>query len=229
MKCLVFRIKSQIASFGRLSVGEKRLTENSPTKSQILGLINGCMGNNKESFDFFNFDLASKKIDYNKNKMTSLKDHHTIVNLQKSGFKKIKGAITRKNMLEVKNDLNTTLSDRYYYENVDFLIAINVEDEKAEIIKNALIKPEYAPYIGRKCCVLSEPFAPEIINADDVFELFKEYEKKYGIAPINNAVRCDSYFNIEKYSKVKREKRDVKENIQLWQFSKRNEYEMIGE
>jgi CRISPR system Cascade subunit CasD len=229
MKCLVFRLKSQIASFGRLSVGEKRLTEDSPTKSQILGLINGCLGNNKETFDFFRFDLASKKIDYSKNKMTQLKDYHTIVNLQKSGFKKIKGAITRKNMLEIKNDLNTTLSDRHYYENVDFLIAINVEDKKAEIIKNALIKPKYAPYIGRKCCVLSEPFAPEIITGNDIFELFNEYEKKYEILPNANIIRCDSNFNIEKYSKATRVKRDVKENIQLWQFSKRNEYEMMGE
>ena len=156
-----------------------------PARSAIFGLIAGCLGidradepahqNLQEGYGFaIRTDMLGDP----------LRDYHTTQTLPEAAKKrKAKQGIdvcTRADEINYgKNDLTTILSLREY--RTDGLWTVVIWKGKdapcsLESLKDALEKPAYTPYMGRKSCPLAMPMTPLILPADDILVALDEYD-----------------------------------------------------
>ena len=82
---------------------------------------------------------------------------------------------TRRDELAADN-LGTILTRREYHADSCFTLALWPRGAAVrwtlDELENALRKPAYVPFAGRKACALMLPMDPRIVEADDVFEAF---------------------------------------------------------
>lgn len=160
MKYFVLNLQGLLMSFGEGDYWDIRGTNNFPTKSFIVGLIVAGLGYQR---------IETEKIqDISKNISVScredkhpefLRDYQTILNTK---------------LADGKINKNAVISPRHYLADGAFTVLIGLKNEKIEsLITDALTKPIYPPYFGRKCCIPSRPiFDNQIIYANSEFEAF---------------------------------------------------------
>lgn len=167
---LMLRLYGPIASWGEVAVGELRHSATHPSRSALLGLLGAALGieRNDEAgqqklTDGYRFGIKLESIGL------PLRDYHTIqvgVPPRKFQFRS-----RRQELLADKVD--TMLSTREY--RCDSLALIAIEplpsapatlDELAE----ALRRPRFTLYLGRKSCPLALPLAPQCVTADSLRE-----------------------------------------------------------
>ena len=111
-----------------------------------------------------------------------LRDYHTA---QVPGRAALKGGphATRRDELGVlKDDLNTILSTRDYRQEAASLIAVQPRTNAPyplEVLADALRKPRFVLYLGRKSCPPAAPLHPVVITADSALAAFEEYRKRF--------------------------------------------------
>jgi CRISPR system Cascade subunit CasD len=80
-----------------------------------------------------------------------------------------------------KKQLGTILSSREYRSDALALVAIRaLESAPYSLvkIKEHLLSPKFHLYLGRKSCPLAVPLAPQIIEQENYFSVFKAYHHK---------------------------------------------------
>lgn len=176
MDYLVMRLTAPLSSWGEPAVGEYRPTASWPGESSLLGLCGAALGVAREDAegqsalrDSFRFAIAVLSGG------DLLRDYHTA---QVPGRSDLKGRPhrTRRDELAIpKTDLNTILSTRDYRQNGDWLVAVaSVPGSHWSLgeLSDALKRPRYALYLGRKSCPLASPLAARIFPAESAMAAF---------------------------------------------------------
>jgi CRISPR system Cascade subunit CasD len=179
MECLVMRLTAPLASWGEPAVGEYRPSADWPGHTALSGLLGAALGLDRsdeeaqlslrDGYRFAVGVLATGDL---------LRDYHTA---QVPGRSALKGQPhrTRRDELAVdKRELNTILSTRDYRQNGDWLVGVlAIEKPQWSLgqIADALRRPHFVLYLGRKSCPLAAPLAPRIVEAKTVKESFEDY------------------------------------------------------
>jgi CRISPR system Cascade subunit CasD len=171
-KYLVFRLYGPMASWGEIAVGETRRCACFPGKAAILGLVAAALGIRREEQDRLDaltkgYTAAVKVV----NPGILLKDFHTAQVPDSVG--KFSYATRRDEIViggsRTDNRLSTILSSREYRCDSPAIAAIRSDAEapySLPEIQNALRKPKFILYLGRKSCPVSVPLHPHIVEAE---------------------------------------------------------------
>lgn len=165
---LTFALHAPIASFGALAVGERRTGWDRPARSAVLGLVGACLGLERED------DTAQAALAQGYGIAllchapgALLTDYHTV---QVPPSRRGRRFHTRAEELRA-DDLATVLTRRDYRVGAWHLAALWARSDAPRwplaAIADAMERPVYLPYLGRKSCPLGLMLAPQIIEAPD--------------------------------------------------------------
>jgi CRISPR system Cascade subunit CasD len=172
---LVFSIHAPLASWGEIAGGEARPSANRPTRSAILGLVAACLGirrGDEDSLRRTDRLRVAVRVD---EAGLPLHDYHT-TQVPKSR-KGVRYRTRRDELYSApRADISTILSSRAYRMEISACVVLShgaataedavVRFELAEIA-DAMRRPVFAPYLGRRSCPLARPLDPQIVNASD--------------------------------------------------------------
>lgn len=188
---LVFRLYGAMASWGQPAVGMDRYTEQSPSRSGILGLIGAALGIKRENE--VALQQLQQTICMGMKTLSSgvlLRDYHTIQVPQSN--KKIELRTRKQEIEREKEALQTILSKRDYRCDALWVVALFLQqkaDYSLEQIQQALKTPVYPLYLGRKSCPLALPLMPKIVQAECLKEALDTQ-----FPPITVSEKLDQYY-----------------------------------
>lgn len=182
MDYLVFQLQAPLSAWGETAVGEFRPTANYPSESTLFGLLAAALGIRREEEDAhtalykgYSFAigvLATGRL---------LRDYHTA---QVPGRVALKNRPhnSRRNELNLpKADINTILSTRDYRQDAANMVAVQRHDGAPYALGDlaeALAKPRFTLYLGRKACPPALPLNPQIIAAENVCAALYDYRQE---------------------------------------------------
>lgn len=164
MDYLVFRLYGPLASWGQAAVGGDRPTGVYPGRSAVIGLLAAALGI-RRSEEERQTQLNSSVTIAVKQLMPSslLRDYHTT---QAPSTRRNVRHLTRKSEL-AEDKLNTILSSRDYRCDGLWVVAISLTSDSKyslEELQQALLKPKFTLYLGRKSCPLALPLSPKVVS-----------------------------------------------------------------
>lgn len=167
MEFLVFQLQAPLSSWGDTAVGEYRGGYEHPGESALIGLLGAALGIRRddeqghhalrEGYGFAVGVQSGGKL---------LRDYHTA---QVPGRSSLKGRphATRRDELSIsKDELNTILSTRDYRQDAASLVAVQPREnppKTLEELAEALRRPGFVLYLGRKSCPPAAPLDPKVI------------------------------------------------------------------
>jgi CRISPR system Cascade subunit CasD len=175
---LMFRLWGPMASWGEIAVGERRGSWGRPSRSGVLGLVAAALGierSDTPAHQRLEQDLGlAVRVDH---PGKPLRDYHTAQSpSQKRGLR----WATRRDELNPAGDLNTILSERGYYTEMDALIALWARGSSPAYplirVEARLAEPVFTLYLGRKACPLGLPPAAHLVPAEDLDAAFRAYD-----------------------------------------------------
>lgn len=170
MQYLVFRLYGPMASWGEAAVGGDRPSASHPGRSAVLGLLAAALGIKRSEQAQLNALYQSVQFAVKEYSAGALvRDYHTA---QVPSTDKKRLHRHRKSELSAPGyKLNTVLSSRDYRSDGVWVVAIWLTD-KAEVtlaeLAEALLKPRFTLYLGRKSCPLAAPLSPKVLEADNL-------------------------------------------------------------
>jgi CRISPR system Cascade subunit CasD len=175
---LLFRLWGPMASWGEIAVGERRGSWSRPSRSGVLGLVAAALGidrNDTPAHQQLEQVLGlAVRVDH---PGKPLRDYHTA---QSPSQKRGRRWATRRDELNPAADLNTILSERGYYIEMDAVIALWARGASAAYlltqIEAHLAEPVFTLYLGRKACPLGLPPAARFMAARDLDAAFRAYD-----------------------------------------------------
>ncbi len=202
MNYLVFRLYGPMASWGEMAVGENRHTASYPGKSAIIGLIGAALGIRRDDEESQKalaegYAMAVKMLSAG----GFLKDYHT-VQTPKSGSN-FHYRTRRDELVMGKERLEAILSSREYRTDALAIVAIRALDGahwSLDQIQQALLKPKFHLYLGRKSCPLAAPLQPELIDGDGFLAAFNTYQSKPLLVSKQDWVCDDKYLKLNNVS-----------------------------
>ncbi|WP_299946905.1 type I-E CRISPR-associated protein Cas5/CasD [uncultured Microbulbifer sp.] len=178
MEYLVFRLYGAMASWGEVSVGESRHSAHYPGKSAITGLLAAALGIERVQealqLELVNGYRQAVKV---LSRGTLAKDYHTAQAPDSVG--KFLYRTRRDELVVGRERLGTILSQREYIADAQALVAIKAMAQAhwpLEDLAQALARPKFHLYLGRKAFPLSAPTAAQRINADNFRGAFEGYQ-----------------------------------------------------
>lgn len=153
---LIIKLDGVMQGWGGHTYEDWRPSELFPTRSGLLGLLGACLGFDRQDTDKMN-ELASsvlftvqagkKRFEKDSIELTPLRlcDYHTILEARK---------------VDGKPNKNPVQSYRWYLFDSPFLVAIEETEDakiKLEAVADAVRKPHYTPFLGRRSCPISRP------------------------------------------------------------------------
>ncbi len=178
---LTFQLHGMLSAFGLVAVGEVRPTAGHPTRSAVFGLFASCLGIRRGEEERLAALTAGYGVAVRVDAPgTPLLDYHTI---QTPPEKSKRVYRTRADelggLLGRDDELHTILSRRGYLCGAHFTVGVwaaaEVPPYPLETLADALRRPVFTPYLGRKCCPPSLPFDPRIGEFADVEEALAAY------------------------------------------------------
>ncbi|HVT43423.1 MAG TPA: type I-E CRISPR-associated protein Cas5/CasD [Thermoanaerobaculia bacterium] len=237
---LVFRLFGPMAAWGDIAIGERRHVFPQPTKSAILGLVAGALGLRRTDDEQLRalhggYGFASR-VD---SPGLLLTDFHTAQTPPESAVRRAKGFRTRQDELSIRrSDLETILSYRDYQTDALAVACLWGGDNapySLEQLADALRRPAFAPYLGRRSCSPSIPFAPQIVEETSPtaalrIVTFPDDELLNGVV----GDRTRSYYwegdipsDMQALQTIRR--RDIARSRTQWQFAERAEHHALEE
>jgi CRISPR system Cascade subunit CasD len=192
METLIFQLQGPLSSWGEAAVGEYRPSADYPSQSAILGLLAAAFGITRD-------DEAGQRALRASYRMAVgvlspgrlLRDYHTVQVPSRADLKKRPQATRRDELAVPKSDLNTILSTRDYRQDAATVVALQAIDGAQYAlasIADALRRPKFMLYLGRKSCPPAAPLHPLILDAASVSAAMTAYvqglppgaERSYG-------------------------------------------------
>ncbi|MEW6489315.1 MAG: type I-E CRISPR-associated protein Cas5/CasD [Thermodesulfobacteriota bacterium] len=177
---LVFRLYGPLASWGDIAVGEVRPSATHPSKSAILGLVAAALRIDRDQEATHRALVQSYGFAVRVDSMgVPLVDYHTVqVPPSGTGRNRRTFATRRDELFTLPRDaLNTILSRRDYRMDALAAVALWVRAHDAPLplaaIRDALERPGYVLYLGRKSCPLALPLEPQIVGATSIRAAFE--------------------------------------------------------
>jgi len=182
MDYLVFQLQAPLSAWGETAVGEFRPTANYPSESALFGLLAAAFGIRREEVDrhaalrrgygFAVGVLSSGRL---------LRDYHTAQVPGRVSLKNRPHNSRRDELNFPKEELNTILSTRDYRQDAASLVAIQLRDGAPYTLHDvtqALAKPRFTLYLGRKACPPALPLNPQIIAAENALGALYAYRQE---------------------------------------------------
>jgi CRISPR system Cascade subunit CasD len=182
METLIFQLEAPLSSWGEVAVGEYRPSAEYPSQSAIQGLLGAAFGVDRDD----DVAQASLRSGYRMavgvlSQGRLLRDYHTAQVPSHTDLKKRPHATRRDELSLPKSDLNTILSSRDYRQDAAALVAVqavaNAPYSLAQLAE-ALKKPKFVLYLGRKSCPVAVPLHPRVISAETISTAFSDYQQQ---------------------------------------------------
>ena len=177
MEWLIATLAAPIASFGENGGNTIRKTSDRPTRSAMLGLAGAALGVKRDdregqrrlhgSFRISTLTLSAGNL---------MRDYHTFRSLPSDKCKPCP-PFTRGEALE-RPGVVVDITERYYRADVCYLVAYQALPDGwigLRELREALDRPKYFLYLGRRSCSLSHPLLPECVGGETVVEAFSQY------------------------------------------------------
>ncbi|GFK93301.1 CRISPR system Cascade subunit CasD [Fundidesulfovibrio magnetotacticus] len=165
---LTFQLYGPLQAYGLVAVGEVRLSASHPTRSAVFGLLGAALGVRREEEERLtvladSYDLAVRT----DLPGTPLLDFHTV---QTPPERRNRVYRTRSDelggLLGEDEEPYTILSRRGYLCDACFTACLRVRGDAPphtlEALAEALRRPAFTPYLGRKSCPPGLPFHPQV-------------------------------------------------------------------
>ncbi len=172
---LLFRLYGPLAAWGDIAVGERRPSQTHPSKSAIVGMLAAALGIRRNESEKLAALAGSFGLGVRQDSAGEfLRDYHTTqVPPQRRGI------VYRARSDELGADsLNTILSTRDYRQDALYTVALWLlrKDTPYELsaLQDALQRPRFALYLGRKSCPPALPLAPCVIEAGSLREAWAQ-------------------------------------------------------
>lgn len=229
---LLFRLYGPMAAWGEVAVGETRPTAAHPSKSAVLGLVAAALGIKREDEEplqqLENGCAFGVRVDA---AGELLRDYHTA---QVPPERRKVRYYTRRDELR-GDDLYTILSSRDYRTDSCYSIALWSTAESCSLgdIQQALLRPKFPLYLGRKSCPLSLPLNPKLIETTSLKSAFDQYEVTADgfVSPVLKSGELRRYYweqldeNLAGMDATMRySRRDIVRSRKRWQFAERDEF-----
>jgi CRISPR system Cascade subunit CasD len=241
---ILFTLAAPIASFGTVAVGERRPTWDRPSKSQIIGLVAGCLGIERVEEERQRELVASLGFAVRIDEPGQLAtDYHTAQAAKDVSIRKrIRAGLTVNTRADelACDDIKTILSRREFRVGSHYTVALwksSNDGASLDAIATALRSPIFAPFAGRKANTLSLPMAPRAVEAADVGDAFALFDASEppGQAtfkaelqlrlrpPVDRPVYADAADVPRQMTARIEQRRDIPESRVKWRFGLRNE------
>ncbi|EMC3651568.1 MULTISPECIES: type I-E CRISPR-associated protein Cas5/CasD [Citrobacter] len=180
---LILRLAGPMQFWGLPTFEGTRPTAAFPTRSGLLGLLGACLGirrNNKDSLQKlansvrFAIRCDQKMVDSHPLKVTKIIDYHTVQD-------------AREDYVGLKCH-QTIQTWREYLCDASFTVAVwclPSTDFNVEMLSEAVRKPYFTPYLGRRSCPMTEPLFVGDCQAVDPENALMNY------APTGGDIYCE--------------------------------------
>jgi len=163
---LLFTLHGPMAAWGEIAVGVRRGSYDRPSKSGVLGLVAAALGIDRTAADRHEALHAgygfAVRIDA---PGRPIRDYHTA-----QSPKSRRGAHWETRRDELAADpVYTVLSVRDYYSDALYTVALWRREEAPhplDALAEALRRPRFTLYLGRKSCPPALPLAPALVEAE---------------------------------------------------------------
>lgn len=174
---LILRLKGVMQAWGGHTFEDHRPTELFPTRSGLVGLLGACLGIDRLDAErqralgaSFVYAARSdaRSVDRRALVPRKITDYHTVL-----GARRVSG----------KASENPIQSWREYLCDAQFTVALGFEDGAAfglERVRDALLRPTYTPFLGRRSCPPSEPIFHSAVQARGLVEALATIEPGAG-------------------------------------------------
>lgn len=171
MAFLVFQLQAPLASWGEPAVGEYRGTAEHPSQSALVGLLGAALGLLRE--DEAAHAALRDELAWAVGLLSAgrlLRDYHTAQVPPRAALKGRPHATRRHELTVPKQDLGTILSTRDYRQDAASLVAVTVRagctpQFDLPMLAEALRRPYFTLYLGRKACPPAAPLWPQLMDA----------------------------------------------------------------
>ena len=218
---LIVSLVAPMGAFGDLAGHEWRGTWRWPGRAAILGLIGGALGVRRE-------DQAGQDALSVWNMAVSVLsdgpvwcDFHTVQTVPSA---RIKRPRTRRDAIQaLKPDDYGLVTRREYMSDCAFGVAL--WGGKTTPLVEALKRPAFTPYLGRKSCPLSAPIAPCVVQSENAVEALSHVTLPYFLSEKVDPAKPVMIVSEEDNSAGRIETRwDVPLDRQAWHFGPRDVY-----
>lgn len=166
---LVFTLSANLGAMGEFAAHERRGSLDWPGRSAIIGLLGAALGLRRTD-DFAELEQLRMAV-ASFGQTQPLRDFHTAQTVPTA---KVRHPQARPQALRdarrqaPQGGLHTILTLRDYRSDVLYGIALwnPAQSDLLARLQQALLKPAFVLYLGRKCCPLSAPLAPQQVQAD---------------------------------------------------------------
>lgn len=174
---LVFTIQAPLASWGDIAVGEWRGSWDRPSRSAVLGVLGAALGIQRNDRDGQSalrdgYRLAVRA----DNVGTVMQDYHTMQSIPQNLVKK-HALRTRAALWTLDKEVRETiLSRREYRQNSLYTVtiwAVGAPRWSLQELAEALLRPVYALYAGRRSNPVGLPLRPEVVEANTLADVFQ--------------------------------------------------------
>ncbi|MDR0936727.1 MAG: type I-E CRISPR-associated protein Cas5/CasD [Oscillospiraceae bacterium] len=151
---LLLRLAAPLQSWGINSKFNTRQSEKEPSKSGVIGLLAAALGR-KVTDDIS--DLAALKFGVRTDKQGSvLRDYHTatVTKAGKNG-----------KLVKVPGSAGSYVTNRFYLQDAVFVAAVEGDDVLIKRLEDALRRPKFPMYLGRRSC---PPTLPLLLHTSDL-------------------------------------------------------------
>ena len=236
MSFLLFTLYAPMSSLGEIAVGERRMGWPRPSRSAVLGLVAAAMGFKRVEEDAHQSLEAGLFYAVRTDAPgRPFIDYHTA---QPPKKRKNRTFATRREELRSASGLYTVLSSREWRSDACFTIALWPRQNEAidiDAIADALRKPRFVLYLGRKSAPLGLPLNPAIVDTDTFTRAFAARQRTgeeeavlkriHMGSALQAPIACD-YDAPVTSTHIRRieRRRDVVISRGRWQFADRLEY-----
>ena len=234
-KCIIMHLSGPMCSWGETGAWKNRSTAMHPSRSSIIGILCAALGiDRNDSKTQTRMSRSFEMVITSSDGISKIEDFHTIMAGRDDGKKKVFTGSPR--VEELNRETTTILSRREYLCNAFYTVFLIPKEDcswNLDDIVDALKKPRYTPYLGRKSCPLAFPMAPSIIYyekflrvvEEESFKPFKQFidERRLGL----DNIYVYSSIELEDDSLIKLEsvqRRDEIADRKTWSFKERREF-----
>lgn len=159
---LIFQLIAAIGAMGEFGGHDRRGTLNLPGRSAVIGTLGAALGRRRDQ-DFSDLEALNIAV-ASFGRTLPLRDYHTVQTVPSAAVKAPQSRPEALREAAVKDKLNTTLTSRDYRTDCVFGVAVTGGD--LPTFAEALRRPVFQSFLGRKSCPLSAPFDPQIVMAE---------------------------------------------------------------
>ena len=161
---VIFTLAAPMGAFGDLAGHERRSSGAWPARSAVLGLVGAALGVQRDDVagqeQLSRWRVAVSVL----SRGVAFRDFHTVQTVPTA---RIRRPATRRDALEgLSRSDNPLITWRDYRSDCAFGVALWGSEGSSYEVREALARPRFTPYLGRKSCPLSASMAPEVVEAE---------------------------------------------------------------